>query len=494
MKVTTEKPEPGVATLTIELPPEDFDRAADQAWRRVAQRVNIPGFRRGKAPRPLVERYAGPTAIDEEAVRRLLPEKYDQSVEQEGLKPIERPQFEVVQMERGQPLIFKATVALMPTVELGDYTKLDVKPDTIEVRDEEIENVLSRLRESQSQWVPVEDRAVEKGDQIIADIKMEFPDEGEGKPARSSDREEAEIVIGENGYPDGFDDELIGTRPGEAKTFTLTWPFGPAEEGKEPDTRSATFSVTVKDVKRKDLPALDDEFAKSLGEHETLDQLTLDVRRRLRDEALRAARSSTENNAVQALVDTTTFEIPARLVEAEADALAQERSRQLEDQRLTVERYLQLTGQSEEQWRTELRERAEQQLKARLVLDAVAEKEQIEASREEVQAEIDASALQYGDQAQRVRRELSREENRRRIATSLRRQKAIQLLVERAGGYPEDTTGLGETGSVGVAAGSADQTADETAVGAAGTTESAPSATGAADAADAAQPAGAPAS
>ena len=245
MKVTTEKPTPGVAALTIEVPSEHYERALDQAWRRVGNRINIPGFRRGKAPRPLVERYAGPATIDDEAIRRLLPETYDAAVAETGIAPIERPQFDIVQMERGKPLIFKATVALRPTVDLGDYQQIDIKPDTVEVREEEVQNVLDRLRETQAQWVPVEDRGVETGDQIIADVQMSFPDEGEGKPARTTDREDAEIIVGDNGYPGGFDQAVIGAQPDETRTFTLQWPFGPQEEGNPPDLRSAEFTVTA---------------------------------------------------------------------------------------------------------------------------------------------------------------------------------------------------------------------------------------------------------
>jgi len=442
VKVTTERPEPGVATVTVELPAEEYEGALDHAWRRVANRMNIPGFRRGKAPRALVERYAGPAAINEEAVRRLLPECYDQAIEEAGIAPIERPQFDIVQMERGQPLIFKATVALRPTIDLDGYQQLEIKPDTVEVREDEVQNVLERWRETQAQWVPVEDRGVEMGDQVIADVETAFADEGEGKPARTTNREDAEIVLGEHNYPEGFEQAVLGARAGDTRTFTLRWPFGPQEEGQEPDTRSAEFTVAVKDIKRKELPPLDDEFARSLGEHETLEDLRQDVRRRLRDDALRAARTATENKAVDAAIEKATFEIPQRLIDAETDALVEERRRAVADQRLTLERYLQLTGQSEEAWRSELREQATRQLKARLVLDEVAEKEGFTTPPEEVQAEIETTALGYGDQAEEVRRTLSTEENRRRIATSLRRQKAIQRLVEYAGGYPQDTTGI----------------------------------------------------
>jgi trigger factor len=179
-----------------------------------------------------------------------------------------------------------------------------------------------------------------------------------------------------------------------------------------------------------------------LGEHESLEQLTLDVRRRLRDEALRAARTSTENKAVDAAIEKATFEIPERLIDLETDALVEERRRSLADQRLTLERYLQFMGESEESWRNQVREQATRQLKARLILDEVAEKEGFTASPEEVQAEIESTALGYGEQAQEVRRVLSTDESRRRIATSQRRQKAIERLVGNAGGYPQDTTGI----------------------------------------------------
>ena len=213
MKVTTEKPEPGVAALTVEVPAEEFDRAVDQAWRRVAGRVNIPGFRRGKAPRPLVERHVGPAAINEEALRRLLPQRYDAAVEETGLHPIERPAFDIVQLEAGKPLVFKATVAVQPTVELGDYNELRVEPETVEVGQEDVDRVLNRLREGQAQWIPVEDRGLEMGDQAIADLTVTFPPEEE-RPERQTERKDSEVILGENGYPDGLRPRAAGRPPG----------------------------------------------------------------------------------------------------------------------------------------------------------------------------------------------------------------------------------------------------------------------------------------
>jgi trigger factor len=443
VKVTTEKPEAGMATLTVEVPPEEFDRAIDQAWRRIANRVNIPGFRRGKAPRALVERQVGPAAVDEEALRRLQPERYDAAVDEAVIVPLERPQFDLVQAERGKPVVFKATVAVRPVVDLGDYTALSIKPDVAELREDEVQRVLDRLRESQAQWIPVEDRGLEMGDQAIADLKIDFAASGD-IPARTSDRKDAEIILGENGYPEGFDQQLVGAKPGDTREFTLSWQMGPGpgepgyEEGTEPEQRTASFVVAVKEIKRKQLPALDDDFAKALGEHDTIGALTEDVRARLREEALRSARVATENKAVDAAVEAASIEMADRLVDMETEALVQERRNALAQQRLTLERYLQMMGQDEAAWRQEQREQALRQLKARLVLDAVGEKESLAVEPEAIEQEIETAAQGYGAQANQARRQLSTPESRRRIETGLRRRKAIEKLVEHAGGYPTD--------------------------------------------------------
>ena len=456
MKVTTEKTDPGVATLTIEVPAEDYDRAVDGAWRRLAGRVNIPGFRRGKAPRPLVERHVGQAAIDEEALRRLLPEQYDAAVEEAGLHPIERPSFNVEQFERGKSLVFKATVSLRPTVEPGDLTSIKLEPEPVTVTDEEVDRVVDRLREGQAQWLPVEDRGVETGDQVIADVTIKFPPREDQPEAESSttERKDTEIILGENGYPQGFDDQLLGAKPGDTREFELSWEittgYQPPAEGQpegsqgEPikESRRATFAVGVKDVKRKELPTLDDAFAKSVGDYESLEALRNDVRRRLYGEALRAARTATENKAVDAAIERSTFEIPARLLEAETEALAQERRQALAQQRIALERYLQIMGTSEEEWRSEIRQQAERQLKARLLLDELAQRESIEVAPELIDEEIERTAVAYGERADQVRRSLRADEGRRRVTTSLRRHQAIQKLVEYAGGYPADEMGV----------------------------------------------------
>ncbi|MBI3969831.1 MAG: trigger factor [Chloroflexi bacterium] len=445
MKVTTEKPGPGVAELTVEVAPEDFDRAVDQAWRRIAGRVNIPGFRRGKAPRPLVERHVGTAAIDEEALRRLLPKQYDAAVEQTGVYPIERPSFDILQVERGKPLVFKATVTVRPTVELGDYRHLTIEPEEVKIDEEEVDRHVERLRESQAQWIPVEDRGQEMGDQAIVDLSIEFVEEDD-RPGRTSERKDVEVVLGENGYPQGFDQELLGAKPGETREFMLSWQLGPGpgepggEEGKAPETRNAKFTVTVNEIKRRQLPELDDEFAKSLGNYDTLAEVKDDMRRRRRADALRAGRVATENKVIDAAIEQTTFEIADRMIDAETESVLEEHRQTLAQQRITLERYLAMLGRSEEDWRNEAREQAIRQLKARLVLDEVAEREGLTVSPEEIEQEIERTVQNYGDEAEQVRRALSTEDSRRRIENSLRRHKAMERLVQNAGGHPAAET------------------------------------------------------
>jgi trigger factor len=455
MNVTTDKPEPGIASLTIEVPAEDYDSALDGAWRRLSNRVNIPGFRRGKAPRHLVERQVGPLAIREEALRRLFAEQYDAAVREAGINPIEQPTIEPVSEEAGKPFVFKATVAVAPTAEIGDLSDLKIEPEPVTVADEQIDRVIEQMREGQAQWLPVEDRGVENGDMLIADVTFKLqpnPDEPDKEPA-SSERKDSEVIIGQNGYPAGFDEQVLGMKPGDTREFELTWELSgetPPEEAKEGEaesaepekrTRTTPFTVVAKDLKRKSLPDVDDAFAASVGTYKTVDEMREDVRRRLYASALESAREATENKALQAAVEKTSYEIAGRLIELETNALVEERRRTFAQQRIPLERYLQIMGTSEEDWRKEQREIAERQLKGRVFMDTYAEKEGIEVKPEQVLAEIERVAAQYGPQAAQARRELSSVDNLRSISRTLRRRAALEKLVTSAGGYPVDELG-----------------------------------------------------
>lgn len=432
ISVHTARPEPGVVALTIEVPVEDFDRAREQAWRRVAQRVDIPGFRRGKAPRALVERRVGPGVVDEEALRTLLPQVYDQAVEDSGVTPIDRPQFSVEHMDAGKPLVVKATVAVQPTVDPGDYGSVRVEPDPVEVTDDEVHGAIERLRNQKAQWAVAEDRPLATDDRASLDLSISWSD------GRTADHKALDVVLGENDFPQGFDAQLAGAHRGETREFVLTWK-STDRSGQETE-RSASFRATVREIRVKQLPELDDEFAKSVG-HDSEEGLRGGLRERLLAEKRQAASSKLKEAAAEAALASATFEIPARLVELEAAALAEEQRRVLARQRVTPEQYLQLTGKTAEQWEAEQLANAEKQLKTRLLLDEIAAHESIEGTADEVDEEIERTVAAYGEQADQVRRTLSTPESRRRILSSVRRHKALDWLADVATGHTTPQTG-----------------------------------------------------
>ena len=440
VKVTTERPEPGVAKLTVEVPLDAFQAALDNAWKRVAARTTVAGFRRGKAPRALVERQVDPRTVADDAINHLVPEAYDDAVSQQGLFPIDRPQFSVDDANLTNGLVFTATVPLRPEVTLGDYTTLTIERPTLEVTEEQVENVITRLKDSRAEWLTADGAKVEVGTMILADIVMDLePTDPDGK--RKTERKASEIIIGENGFPSGFDGGVDGMVAGDHRSFAVIWQGVPTtrEDGTGGvEDREALFTVTVHEVRIKHVPEVDDAFAHDVtgGAIGGVDALLEDIRQRLAFEATRHGHTEVENLAVDAAIALSEFEIPKALIDLEAKYLAEEERVSLEQRRITVERYLQLTGQTEESWQAQHVETALRQIRARSLLDAIAEKEGVLVSDAEVDAEVDATIAQYPKDAREARRELRSKDARRRIGATLRRHKAIEKLVGFAGGYP----------------------------------------------------------
>jgi trigger factor len=440
VKVTTERPEPGVAKLTIEVPADVLDAAVEQAWKRVAARTTVAGFRRGKAPRAVVERRVDRTSIADEAINHLVPQVYEEAVSQEGLFPIDRPRIEIQTAVIGEALVFTATVPLRPQVWLGDYSTLQIEQPTIEVTAEQVENVVARLKDSRAQWVAADGAKVEIGRMIVADIVMDLdPNDADGK--RKTERKSSEIIIGENGFPSGFDSGVEGMVAGDHRTFAVIWQGipTPSEDGtNRVEDREALFTVNVHQVRTKHVPEVDDDFAHDVtgGAIGNVDALLADIQQRLASEATREGRTAVENLAVDGAIALSNFEIPQSLIDLEARYLADEERASLEQRRITVERYLQLTGQTDESWRRQHAEAATRQIRARSLLDAIAAKECIEVSTAEVDAEVAATIARYPKDAIEARRELRTAEARRRIGATMRRHKAIEKLVAFAGGYP----------------------------------------------------------
>jgi len=399
------------------------EKSLDQAYRRLVQRANIPGFRRGKAPRSMVERFVGRPALLEDALEHLLPELAQKAMDEEGIQAVAQPRIEVVQVD---PVIFKAVVPLPPKVELPDYKQIRVAREEPKVTEESIQTFLDDLRWDSAPWEPT-DAAVKKDDLVTLDIRARENDadlfEREGVPV---------IVSDETKEPaPGLAEHLIGMKKDEAKDFQVTYPADYSQEAWA--GRQVDFHVQVKEVKEKHLPPLDDDFAKGVGDgYESLDALREFVRGRMEERARREGQDKLENDTVQAVVAGSAVEFPPVMAQREAEVLATNLSRQLERQGISLTQYLRITNKSEEEFIDDLLPQAKERVKRRLVLDEVAEAENIKVEPEEVDAEIEDAVRGTGDQEQELRGTLSSSGGRASIEQMLRTRKTLARLVELA--------------------------------------------------------------
>lgn len=423
MKVSAHEIEQRQIVLEVEVDEERVQRALDQAYRRIVNRINVPGFRRGRAPRPLVERIVGREALLEDAVEHLIPEVYRDIVQERQIQPAGQPAVEVTSTE---PLQFKATVPLQPRVELGDYRSVRVPLQPVSVEESEVDAVIEKLRESNATWAPVE-RPAQIGDRVGIDVLAK---RGERTVLNSTD---AEFIVNPNGPEPmpGFSEKLVGATAGQELSFTL------GGEGEEGGAEPTAFTVRVHWVKEKELPAVDDEFARSVGEKNTVEELRAEIREQLRQHKEQEARDRQRQEIVQAVIDQATVEIAPQMIERQAQLLLQDFASRLDRQGIGIEQYLQLTGKDESAFRSELTDEARRLLKRTLVLEAIAEAEGLSVSEEELRAEIELASQGARDPARTARQALRRPETRAQVYSMLQTRKAIDRLVALAGGGAE---------------------------------------------------------
>jgi trigger factor len=429
VKVAAQEIEHSQVVLDIEVEDERLERAVDQAYRRIVQRMNVPGFRKGKAPRALVERMVGREALVEDAVEHLVPEVVEAAVREQELAMVARPTLEVVSTT---PLQVKATVPVQPKVELGDYKSLTIEAKPANIEDEQVDQVVTRLQETNATWEPVE-RAVEMGDRVAIDVSGKV---GETVVVDSKDAEY--IVDAERPQPaEGFAEALVGMSADETKTVTLKLP----EDYREKDIAGsdAEFTFAVHWVKARILPPLDNDFAATLGmEFETVDALRGAIRDNLQSREDHERRVEHEELVLQAVVDQSTVDLPPQLTEEEADRLLQQTAQNLERQGIPLQSYLRFTQKSEEQFREELLTQAERNVRRTEVLNAVAQAEGIEISDDEITTELSQSSEDPAEVRRLVREATRRPEFKERIAAMMRRQHATRLLLETVGGVDFD--------------------------------------------------------
>ncbi|MCL0077241.1 trigger factor [Dehalococcoidia bacterium] len=418
MRISSDRIEGCQVVLNIEAETEEMERALEGTYRRLVKQAVVPGFRKGKAPRPMLERHLGRTALLNDAWDRLVPELYEQAVKEQGIEVFGQPQVEVTQVD---PLTFKATVPVRPVVELGDYRAIKVTPEVVEITGDKIDEALERLRRTQVVWEPVE-REARLGDVVGLNVEGSI----EGSTLLDKGSEWYHLSADSTAPVPGFAGQIVGMKAGNEKEFTLPLP----EDHANPELagKDCLFKVSISEVKEEHLPELNDEFAKSLEQDvETMDQLREKIAGSLKAAADSDARNKLERQVVEAVVGQADLEFPAVLVEREVDRMVHQQMMALGG--LDIDEYLKLRNLTREQYRDQLRPVAEKRVANALILKKVAEEEKMEVSDSEVDAEVGRRVENAGEDGKRVQEALSSLEARESLRDDLLARKAIDLLV-----------------------------------------------------------------
>lgn len=422
MSVQVENLEKNMAKLTVEVEPERLEKALNTAYNRQKKNISIPGFRKGKVPRVMVEKMYGVEIFYEDAANILLQEAYPEAYDECGLDIVSQPKIDVVQLEKGKPFIFTAEVAVKPEVTLGKYKGVTVTKIDTSVTDEEVDAEVERQRNNNARTVTVE-RAVENGDTAVIDFEG-FVD---GTAFEGGKGENYELQIGSHSFIDTFEDQLIGKTAGEDVEVNVTFPeeYQAAELAGKP----AVFKVKIHEVKTKELPELDDEFAQDVSEFDTLAEYKEDVKKKLADRKEADARRAKEDEAIAKIIDKSKMEIPDAMIDNQVNNMMNEFANNMAQQGLTMEQYLQFTGMTVEKMKEQVRPDAEKRIQSSLVLEQIAKDENIEVTDEDVDAEIEKMAGMYGMGVEQLKgyvQDAEKESMKRDIAI----QKAVELIMD----------------------------------------------------------------
>ncbi|GED58726.1 trigger factor [Brevibacillus formosus] len=423
MAANWEKVENNQGVLTVEVDATQVDAALDQAFKKVVQKVQVPGFRKGKVPRKMFESRFGVESLYQDALDILLPTAYGQAVREAGIEPVDRPEVDVTQMEQGKNLIFKATVTVKPEVKLGDYKGLSIEEKDFSVTEESVDAELKRMQERHAELVAVEEGAAQTGDIAVIDFEG-FQD---GVAFEGGKAEDYSLELGSGTFIAGFEEQLVGLNIGEEKEITVTFPeeyHSPNLAGKE-----AVFKVKLNSLKRKNLPALDDEFAKDVSEFDTLEELKADTKKKLEEKTAQEKDQYVREQLVLKAAENAEIDLPAVMVEHELDQMVNEFGQRLQYQGMTLELYYQFSGMDESQLRDQLRADATSRVRTSLTLEAIGKAENIEATEEDVNAELDKLAGVYGRPADELRKIFSAQDGMAALYRDVQTRKTVDLLV-----------------------------------------------------------------
>ena len=409
--------------LTFNVPAEVFDAGMKKVYAKTAKYFNIPGFRKGKAPMALVERTYGSEIFYEDTFNEIVPEIFEKEVSENKLEVVSKPEIDIVEIGKGKELVFTAIVQIKPEVKLGKYKGIALKKIEYTVTDEDIEHELGHMADKNSRMVTIEDEPVVEKDIAVIDFEG-FVD---GVAFEGGKAEKHELEIGSKTFIPGFEDQVIGMKIGEEKDINVKFPeeyFSAELAGKD-----ATFKVKLHEIKRKELPELDDEFAKDVSEFDTIKELKDSIKEKLETENTNKAKYETEENAIKTVCDATELEIPSGMVETEIDNMLKDIETRLSYQGLEMKQYLQMMGRTEEDLRKEYEEQAKTSVKSRLVLEAIVKAENLEATEEEVSEKIKEMAQNYGRDAEEL---MKNEHLTNYIKENMKSEKAIKFIVENA--------------------------------------------------------------
>ena len=425
MSLQVEKLEKNMAKLTIEVSAEDLDKAMEKAYQKQKSRISLPGFRKGKAPRKMIESMYGKGVFMEDAVNSLVPQEYTKALGECDLEIVSQPEINVTQMEPGKALIFTADVAVKPEVTLGDYKGVEVPKSEIAVTDEEVDAEVKKEQDKNARTVAVEDRAAANGDITTIDFEG-FVDGVAFEGGKGTDYA---LTLGSGTFIPGFEDQLVGANTGDHVEVKVTFPE--EYQAKELAGKEAVFQCDVKKIETKEVPELDDEFAKDVSEFDTLAEYKEDVKKKLTEKKEKEARTAKENAAVDKAIENAQMDIPELMTKTECRQMMDDFTRRMQQQGLSMEQYFQFTGQSMDKMMEDMKPQALKRIQTRLVLEKVAEAENIQPSEEEITEEIQKMADAYKMEADKIREAIG-ESGLEQMKKDMAVQKAVTVIADAA--------------------------------------------------------------
>lgn len=425
MSLQVEKLENNTAKLTIEVAAEEFEQAIQAAYKKNKNKFNIPGFRKGKVPYAMVEKMYGAAVFYEDAANDIIPKAYADAAAESELEIVARPEINVTQIEKGKPFIFEAEVTLKPEIKLGKYKGVKVEAMDTTVTDEDVQAELDKVKEQNARLVAADDKAVEDGDQTTIDFEG-FVD---GVAFEGGKGEDYPLTIGSHSFIDNFEEQLIGKKVGEEVEVNVTFPED--YQAEELAGKPAMFKVTVKEIKVKEYPEVDDDFAQDVSEFDTLDEYKADIRKNLEEKKAQEAEADKESKVIEAIVNDSEMDIPEKMIETQCQQMVEEFAQNIAMQGISFEQYLQFTGGSVDQLTEQVKPQAEARIQSSLVLEAIVAAENIEATDEEYDEEVKKMAEKYQMEAEKVNDFLS-EDDKKNIKADICARKAAKLAVEAA--------------------------------------------------------------